>query len=202
MDTSPGIIFITPVASDNIHTSSLSPKIVNTDKARNIKKATAKKRTSPIALSEPHTIKKTGSATLDSRLLNKYAIDSKPPFIVHIENLSSPSSLSNPQVQNLSSSDNLGHKKGGNNFKKSESGTYGIIAFGKRISNYIDLFKCTFDLESSGKNKFSVSFSDGNSANKFCDLLNNVVLADSRLIEARYTTALHLQTASPPHTSE
>jgi len=57
---------------------------------------------------------------------------------------------------------------------KSALSTYGIIAMGKRLTKFIDSFKTAFDLKTIGRNKFSVSFSEGTTANKFIEYFNNI----------------------------
>ncbi|KMQ88186.1 type iv secretion protein rhs, partial [Lasius niger] len=65
--------------------------------------------------------------------------------------------------------------------RSSPSGKYGIIAFGKRLTRHVELFKHVHDLKASGSNKFTVSFCDGSLANKFVDYFNqnrNLIFQD------------------------
>lgn len=120
----------------------------------------------------------------DPRLLNKYNLDSRAPFIIHMENLvdlnprSPPLSSSKDQDgrENKTKDSDLDKEKdtdySSKKNQRSTSGTYGTIAFGKRILRHIAEFKFAFDLKTIGRNKFSVSFSDGITANKFADAFN------------------------------
>lgn len=129
----------------------------------------------------------------DPRLLNKYNLDSRAPYIIHMENLinlnshtssSSPSSQSSTRSKDRKADggeDNVKDKDkdkekdnehGKNKIQRLVSGTYSTLAFGKRILKHIVEFKNAFDLKTIGKNKFSVCFSDGTSANKFADAFN------------------------------
>lgn len=108
----------------------------------------------------------------DPRLVNKYHRASKPPFIIHIERITpSPPLHPNLPVQDLSPDLMQSVAGGKKSNQKSSTGVYGTITFGKRIVKFIDSFKAAFDLKTIGKNKFSVSFSDGTLANLLAYLM-------------------------------
>lgn len=160
---------VTP--EDRSNTISLSADDRHVAKTR---KMTLKRNSSliPDNLSER---KKPSIEAQDSRLLNKYSLESKPPFVVNIERLSpllSPQDTpENTKVQDSEATSASNHKEI-KHFRQSESKQYGIIALGKRIAKHIDIFKHAFDLKSSGRNKFTVSFCEGSTANKFVDHFN------------------------------
>ncbi|XP_029669929.1 uncharacterized protein LOC115239511 isoform X1 [Formica exsecta] len=116
----------------------------------------------------------------DPRISNKYGLSTKPPFVIHIEKIiyKSFSAAQERVSENKESNDNVNTGIGSsdsilsNPNQRSSTGSYGIIAFGKRIFKHIDNFSSAYDLKTIGRNKFTVTFPDGNSANKFCDIFN------------------------------
>lgn len=103
----------------------------------------------------------------------------------NIERISNPPSLlSNANSADLQVLDsglaNLPSKESWSS-RSLPSGKYGIIAFGKRLTRHVELFKHAYDLNASGSNKFTVSFCDGSLANKFVDYFNqnrNLIFQD------------------------
>ncbi|XP_029673282.1 uncharacterized protein LOC115241596 [Formica exsecta] len=135
------------------------------------------------------TIKRLSIEKMDPRSNNKYTLDSKAPYVVYIEKIASSLSSSIPSsevqssaVEQFDSNSNSANSsksssektsdtmdinnaddhidKANRKGKKSPSGIYGIIAFGKRITKFIETFKNAFDLKTIGSNKFSVLFAD------------------------------------------
>lgn len=112
----------------------------------------------------------------DPRLVNKYSLDSKPPFIVHIEQIIPPPPHAIYLVQDSAKdkpSNKAGNSQDSDRKQKSANSTYGIIAMGKRLTKYIEDFNTAFDLKTIGRNKFSVTFSEGTTANRFVESFNN-----------------------------
>lgn len=110
-----------------------------------------KKNSPPPLSSNPFETKKPSREAQDPRLLNKYLIDSKPSFVVNIENLTCTSvqpnnTSSSPQVMEPKANREAISNAG--SLRHSETNSFGIIAFGKRINKHIDLFNQAFDLKS------------------------------------------------------
>jgi len=73
----------------------------------------------------------------DPRLVNKYSLDSKPPFIIHIEQTIPPPPRAIYLVQDSTkdkSSYKAGNSQDSDKKQKSANTTYGIIAIGKRLT--------------------------------------------------------------------